>query len=96
MHFSDVYHSKNFPDGLKEIGETAFSGNSGWKDRPSETNLIEEVILTDSVEMIGTRAFAYCENTTILNMKRSSIIRKAEETNKPLDELFDELHNEVL
>ena len=65
----------DFPDGLKEIGKSAFSDNSGWKDKPSTATAIEEVILPDTVEIIGDGAFAYCDNLKKLRLpKRIDII----------------------
>lgn len=45
----------NFPEGVKTIGIEAFSG--GWGSYNS--NLIEEIILPDSVTTIGNKAFAF-------------------------------------
>ena len=58
----------NIPDGLKEIGISAFSGNSGWNDTPSSAPVIEEVILPDTIEVIGASAFAYCEKLKKLRL----------------------------
>mgnify|MGYP004675622569 CR=1 FL=1 len=60
----------NFPDGLKEIGCSAFSGYLGWDDYPATAPAIEKVILPDTVEKIGTDAFANCESLEKLRLPK--------------------------